>query len=123
MSEKEAKKSSLDLDFDDIAAPVKEDIKKSEPAPSWKPKKEVTPKDDEPVLLVPSDLVGQWYQKTISQCTPDEFDRWFKSVYPGVDSQPDDFITQVSRIRAFKHLLRESVQLKFKDKDHALTKN
>lgn len=127
--ENKKKDDDLDFDFSEMdgtkakAGSADDDLKVVKPRKGWKPetKKKGHRDPADPVLAIP--VEGGWVSRSIGEATPEEFCDWFRVVYPGVLCEPGDFKTKSSKIRAFKHVLKESIQMKFKDRDHALVKN
>jgi hypothetical protein len=113
------KKSDLDLDFNE-AAPV--EVKKEPTEPVVEKPKTIKEKDIFRIMI-PTKNPYEWYPRLLHKCTPEEFDLWFKNVYPGIDSKPEDFVEVIARLRAFQHVLKESTIFRFKDKKHFDTVN
>lgn len=128
MAEDSKKKDDLDLDFSEMDGttdkvdPPDQPLKVVKPRKGWDPsKKRKKRKNDDPVLCVP--VAEGWMDRSITDCSPEEFVTWFETVYPGVRCGPEDFQTRANRLSAFKHVLQESIRMKFDNIEHAKTKN
>jgi len=95
--EDKVKKSSLDLDFGDIAGKIVE--------------KEAAPISDAPVdpkmtgimILVHEDGVPK--EKDLALCTNEEFSSWCTTVLPGYTLREADLSPLHSKIQAFKNIV------------------
>lgn len=104
-------KSDLDFDFSDISGGVTEKLRVEKPKPN------VKKTFDDPILCVP---MGQgWVDRSLTECTPKEFIRWFEFVHPGVICEEKDFVTRADRLNAFKYKIQYSIQMCFKNIEEA----